>query len=152
MLRLVCDLPAADPVVVETGMNHGFSTIVMAQVLKDAGVLDGGGPGSSITRRTLPTASTPGERYEAADPVNLETRPEISIRDLAGMIAELIEFEGTVRWNTDRPDLQPPRADDVSRAERAFRWRTKVALEEGLRRTIDWYRNVGLGSQASIAG
>jgi len=91
------------------------------------------------------------ERYEGGDPVNLGIGREISIRDLAGLVARLTGFEGTFRWNTDRPDGQPRRVLDVSRAERAFGWRAKVDLEEGLRRTIDWYRDTVLGSQTSIA-
>jgi len=92
------------------------------------------------------------ERYQGVDPVNLGTGREISIRDLAGLVARLTGFEGTFRWNTDRPDGQPRRVLDVSRAERAFGWRAKVDLEEGLRRTIAWYRDTVLGTETSIAG
>jgi len=91
------------------------------------------------------------ERYEGGDPVNLGIGREISIRDLAGLVARLTGFEGTFRWNTDRPDGQPRRVLDVSRAERAFGWSAKVDLEEGLRRTIEWYRDTVLGSQTSVA-
>jgi len=79
------------------------------------------------------------------------TGREISIRDLAGMIAELIKFEGQFRWNIYRLDLKPRRAIDLSWAERAFGWKAKVAFEGGLRRTIDWHRNVGFESQALVA-
>src|SRR5438874_9185376 len=92
------------------------------------------------------------ERYQGVDPVNLGTGREISIRDLAGLVARLTGFEGAFRWNTDRPDGQPRRVLDVSRAERAFGWTAKVDLEEGLRRTIAWYRDTILGSETSIAG
>ena len=92
------------------------------------------------------------ERYEGADPVNLGTGREISIRDLARLVAKLTGFEGPFRWNTDRPDGQPRRVLDVSRAERAFGWRAKVDLEDGLRRTIAWYRDTVHGSETSIAG
>ena len=90
------------------------------------------------------------ERYEGVDPVNLGTGREISIRDLAGLVAMLTGFEGAFRWNTDRPDGQPRRVLDISRAERAFHWRAKIDLEEGLRRTIDWYRDRVLGPHTSI--
>src|SRR5439155_13547352 len=91
------------------------------------------------------------ERYQGVDPVNLGTGREISIRDLAGLVARLTGFEGTFRWNTDRPDGQPRRVLDVSRAERAFGWSAKGDLEEGLRRTIEWYRDTVVGSQTSVA-
>jgi GDP-L-fucose synthase len=92
------------------------------------------------------------ERYEAGDPVNLGTGREISIRELAALVAGLTGFVGTFRWNKDRPDGQPRRALDVSRAERELGWRANVDLEEGLRRTIAWYRETVLGSETSIAG
>ncbi|MDQ4108055.1 MAG: GDP-L-fucose synthase [Actinomycetota bacterium] len=80
------------------------------------------------------------ERYEGGEPVNLGTGREISIRDLATLIAELTGFRGTFAWNTTRPDGQPRRALDVSRARDAFGWTAKVPFEEGLATTIAWYR------------
>ena len=71
--------------------------------------------------------------------MNLGTGTETSIRELAETIARLVEFEGQITWDTDKPNGQPRRCLDVSRAEREFGFRAGTALEEGLRRTIDWY-------------
>jgi GDP-L-fucose synthase len=78
-------------------------------------------------------------RYDEPDPVNIGTGGEIKIRDLAGMIARLTGFGGEIRWRHDRPDGQPRRRLDTSRAFEKFGFRARVPLEEGLRRTIDWY-------------
>lgn len=80
------------------------------------------------------------ERYEGGEPVNLGTGREISIRDLAALIAELTGFQGSFAWNTTRPDGQPRRALDVSRARDEFGWTARVPFEEGLEATISWYR------------
>jgi GDP-L-fucose synthase len=81
------------------------------------------------------------ERYEGDEPVNLGSGMEISIRDLVETIARLTGFKGDIVWNTDKPNGQPRRCLDVSRAEREFGFRAKVPFEEGLRRTIAWYRD-----------
>jgi len=80
------------------------------------------------------------ERYDGSEPVNLGSGREISIRDLATMIAGLTGFRGRFRWNADKPDGQPRRALDTSRAERLFGFRAKTPLETGLKATIDWFR------------
>ncbi|MFZ6019677.1 MAG: GDP-L-fucose synthase family protein [Chloroflexota bacterium] len=80
------------------------------------------------------------ERYNGADPVNLGSGFEISIRDLAELIRRLTGFEGKLVWDTSKPNGQPRRALDISRAERYFGFRAKTDFEEGLRRTIEWYR------------
>ena len=80
------------------------------------------------------------ERYDGPEPVNLGSGREISIRDLATMIAGLTGFRGRFRWNPGKPDGQPRRALDTSRAERLFGFRAKTSLEDGLRATIQWYR------------
>jgi GDP-L-fucose synthase len=80
------------------------------------------------------------ERYEDPEPVNLGTGEEISIRDLAGLIAKLTGLPGAFRWDTSRPDGQPRRALDVSRARDGFGWSARTPLEDGLRATIDWFR------------
>jgi len=80
------------------------------------------------------------ERYEGSEPVNLGTGQEISIRDLADVIANLTGFDGSFVWDPSKPDGQPRRALDVSRAEKEFGWKAEVPFEEGLRRTIAWYR------------
>jgi GDP-L-fucose synthase len=89
------------------------------------------------------------ERYEGSEPVNLGTGREISIRDLATMIAELTGFRGTFAWNASRPDGQPRRALDVSRARDGFGWSARVPFEEGLAATISWYRESRLPSAAA---
>ncbi|MGZ6970623.1 MAG: GDP-L-fucose synthase family protein [Thermoanaerobaculia bacterium] len=80
------------------------------------------------------------ERYDGAAPVNLGSGEEISIRDLASLVARETGYQGEIRWDTSRPNGQPRRKLDVTRAERLFGWRSRVSLPEGLRRTIDWYR------------
>ena len=80
------------------------------------------------------------ERYEGEEPVNLGAGFEISINDLVGLITELTGFRGRIEWDTTKPDGQPRRMLDVSRAEQWFGFRARTSFEEGLRRTIDWYR------------
>lgn len=79
------------------------------------------------------------EYYDGAEPVNLGSGNEISIRDLATLIGRLCGFTGSFRWDTSKPNGQPRRALDVSRAEQYFGFRAQTGFEEGLRRTIDWY-------------
>jgi GDP-L-fucose synthase len=80
------------------------------------------------------------EHYDKPDPVNLGAGREISIKKLAHLIAELCGFRGEFRWDTSKPDGQPRRCLDVSRAEREFGFKAEVSFEDGLRRTIQWYR------------
>lgn len=80
------------------------------------------------------------ERYNASDPVNIGSGFEISIKDLVERIAEYAGFRGRLVWDTSKPNGQPRRRLDTSRAEQAFGFRARVAFEEGLRRTVDWYR------------
>jgi GDP-L-fucose synthase len=79
------------------------------------------------------------ERYDGAEPVNLGSGQEIAIRDLAALVAKETGFAGAIRWDTSKPNGQPRRRLDVSRAERLFGWRAKTRLEEGLKKTITWY-------------
>jgi len=79
------------------------------------------------------------ERYNASDPVNLGSGMEISIGDLASLIARLTGFRGRIVWDAARPDGQPRRMLDTRKAERLFGFRAQCPFEEGLRRTIDWY-------------
>ncbi len=81
------------------------------------------------------------EKYEKSDPVNLGAGFEISIRDLAEKIAALCGFTGKLVWDPTQPDGQPRRCLDTSRAEREFGFRARIGFDEGLRQTIDWYRN-----------
>jgi GDP-L-fucose synthase len=80
------------------------------------------------------------EKYNDSEPVNLGSGMEISIRDLAQLIARLTGYEGEFVWDTSKPNGQPRRALDVKRAEAYFGFRAQMPFEEGLRRTIDWYR------------
>ena len=80
------------------------------------------------------------ERYDAPEPVNLGTDEEISIRDLAELVAELTGFEGEIVWDTSKPNGQPRRRLDVSKAAELFGFRARTTLRDGLERTIAWYR------------
>lgn len=80
------------------------------------------------------------EAYDEAEPVNLGAGFEITIREVAETISRLMEFTGEIRWDATKPDGQPRRRLDTSRAERLFGFRAAVAFEDGLRRTIAWYR------------
>jgi GDP-L-fucose synthase len=79
------------------------------------------------------------ERYNGAEPVNLGSGCEISIKDLAETIARLVGFTGRLVWDTSKPNGQPRRALDVSRAEKYFGFRAKTSFEEGLSQTVAWY-------------
>jgi GDP-L-fucose synthase len=81
------------------------------------------------------------ERYDKPDPVNLGAGFEITIRDLATLIADLTDFAGEIVWDTSKPDGQPRRCLAVSRAEREFGFRARTGFEDGLKETIEWYRN-----------
>jgi len=81
------------------------------------------------------------ERYNKSDPVNLGTDLEISIKNLAELIARLVGFKGKIRWDASKPDGQPRRKLDISRAEQEFGFKAKMDFEEGLKRTIDWCRD-----------
>ncbi len=78
--------------------------------------------------------------YNSPEPLNLGTGEEISIRDLIALICELMGFQGEIRWRTDKPNGQPRRCLDVSKAREKIGFVAKVGLREGLQRTIDWYR------------
>jgi GDP-L-fucose synthase len=80
------------------------------------------------------------ERYDGAEPVNLGTGEEISIRDLATLVAEATRFDGDIVWDTSRPNGQPRRSLDVSRAERLFGFRARTTLREGLDETVTWFQ------------
>lgn len=81
------------------------------------------------------------QRYDGGEPVNLGTGEEISIRELAELTAELTGYDGEIVWDTTKPNGQPRRRLDVSRAEQLFGFRASTALRAGLERTIDWYRS-----------
>ena len=79
------------------------------------------------------------EHYDEAEPVNLGTDEELPIRELVKVIAQATGFEGDIRWDTSKPDGQPRRRVDPSRAATAFGFKAEVAFADGLRRTVDWY-------------
>jgi len=80
------------------------------------------------------------EVMEDPIPINLGTNMEITIKDLVELIARLTGFSGEIRWDATKPDGQPRRCLNTSRAEKVLGWKAKVGFEEGLRRTIDWFR------------
>ncbi len=82
------------------------------------------------------------ERYDGAEPVNLGSGREITIRELASVIARLVGFSGEIRWDPSQPDGQPRRRLDTSRAKARFGFEARTPFEEGLRRTISWYRSM----------
>jgi GDP-L-fucose synthase len=79
-------------------------------------------------------------RYDGAEPVNLGTGEEISIKELAEVIAEETGFDGEIVWDTSKPNGQPRRKLDTSRAEREFGFRAKTPFREGIKQTVAWYR------------
>lgn len=83
---------------------------------------------------------TAAEKYNGDLPVNLGSGYEISIKDLAEMIVKQTGFEGKLVWETDKPNGQPRRGLDVSRAKELFGWGAKVPFEEGMKRTIEWFK------------
>ena len=80
------------------------------------------------------------EKYNSSEPVNLGSGMEISIKDLVELIARLTGFEGKLVWDPSKPNGQPRRRLDVTRAEREFGFKAQVGFEEGLKRTIEWYK------------
>ena len=80
------------------------------------------------------------QRYDGAEPVNVGTGEEISILELAELIGELTGYEGELVWDTSKPNGQPRRKLDVTRAEELFGFRARTPLRDGLTRTIEWYR------------
>jgi GDP-L-fucose synthase len=85
--------------------------------------------------------------YDGPDPVNLGAAREISIKELTELIARLTGFDGELVWDPSKPDGQPRRSLDTSRAERLFGFKASTSLEDGLARTIAWYRQGGPGAR-----
>jgi GDP-L-fucose synthase len=81
------------------------------------------------------------ERYDGPEPVNLGASREISIRELAELIADVMGYEGTITWDTEKPNGQPRRSVDGSRARELFGFQARTPLREGLERTVAWYRS-----------
>ena len=80
------------------------------------------------------------ERYDRPEPVNLGTGEEIPIRDLAALVAEATGFDGEIRWDTSKPNGEPRRRLDVTRARELFGFEARTPFREGLERTVAWYR------------
>jgi|TARA_B100000315_G_scaffold188798_1_gene178551 GDP-L-fucose synthase len=81
------------------------------------------------------------EKYNKSEPVNIGSGFEITIKDLVNLIVKLTGFRGDVVWNTSKPDGQPRRMLDTSKAEREFGFKSKIDFDEGLRKTIDYYKS-----------
>jgi GDP-L-fucose synthase len=79
------------------------------------------------------------ERYDSQEPVNLGSGMEISIHGLSGLIKRLVGYHGEIAWNASKPDGQPRRCLDVTRAEREFGFRAQISFEDGLKETIAWF-------------
>jgi GDP-L-fucose synthase len=89
------------------------------------------------------------KRYDGAEPVNLGSAREISIRDLAELIASVTGYEGRITWDTDKPNGQPRRSVDATRARELFGFAARTPLRLGVERTVAWYRSAvaGVGSR-----
>jgi GDP-L-fucose synthase len=79
------------------------------------------------------------EKYDKPEPVNLGSSMEISIKDLVEIIFKLMDFEGEIRWDKTKPDGQPRRRLDTSRAKKEFGFEAKIGFEKGINQTINWY-------------
>ncbi len=86
------------------------------------------------------------ESYNKNDPVNIGAGCEISIKDLVELITELTEFQGRIIWDEDKPDGQPRRMLDTTRAFQEFGFAARMTLRDGLKKTIDWYQDLRSGS------
>jgi GDP-L-fucose synthase len=84
---------------------------------------------------------TAAEKYDGDQPINIGSGYEISIKDLSEMIVKMTGFDGKLAWQTDKPNGQPRRGLDVSRAKELFNWSSQISFEEGMRRTIDWFKS-----------
>jgi len=79
--------------------------------------------------------------YDKGDPINIGTGDEITIRDLTHKVKDLVGYNGGIIWDTSKPDGQPRRCLDVSKAEKEFNFKSKTSLDFGLKKTIEWYVN-----------
>jgi len=87
--------------------------------------------------------------YNESDPVNLGNGREVVIKDLVETIARLTGYQGEIKWQSDKPDGQPRRQLDTTRAFDKFGFRAQTSLEDGLRKTIDWYEKRSLESEVA---
>jgi len=86
------------------------------------------------------------DRYDGADPVNLGTGVETTIRELAETVADVTGFEGRIVWDSSMPNGQPRRQLDATRARELFGFEARTHLRDGLARTVDWYRSAALAT------
>ena len=91
------------------------------------------------------------DRYDGSDPVNLGVGREITIRELVEVIARLTRFEGEIRWDPSKPDGQPRRALDTSRAREQFGFTAATSFEDGLRATVEWYERARDAEPSELA-
>jgi len=132
--------------------NPRSSHVIPALIKKCLDAIDSGAPAIEVWGNGSPTREflyvedaaegivLAAERYEGDEPVNLGSGMEISIRQLVELIARLTGFSGEIVWDTSQPNGQPRRCLNVSRAVREFGFRARTPFEQGLRRTIEWYR------------
>jgi GDP-L-fucose synthase len=92
------------------------------------------------------------ERYDEPEPVNLGTGQEISIRELVELIVEVTGFQGEIRWDPSKPDGQPRRALDTSRAREQFGFKPEVSFQTGLRRAVEWYEGTRRTTRGATVG
>jgi GDP-L-fucose synthase len=132
--------------------NPRSSHVIPALIKKCVDAIESGAPAIEVWGDGSPTReflyvedaaegiALAAERYDGDEPVNLGSGMEISIRDLVETIARLTGYQGDIVWDTSKPNGQPRRQLDVSRAQQLFGFRAHTSFEEGLRRTIEWYR------------
>jgi GDP-L-fucose synthase len=141
--------------------NPASSHVVPALIRKCVGALEAGRHEIEVWGDGTPTREflyvddaaegilLAAERYDSSSPVNLGSGEEISIADLAAQVAAAVGFTGRIVWDRSKPNGQPRRQLDVSRAEACFGFRARTPFGEGLRRTVAWYldarRNAGVG-------
>jgi GDP-L-fucose synthase len=95
---------------------------------------------------------TASERYDKPEPVNIGVGKEITIRELVELIADVTGFDGEIRWDTSKPDGQPRRVLDTSRATQEFGFEARTSFEQGLRTTVEWFREHRAVAEAVTAG
>ncbi len=137
--------------------NPDSSHVIPALIKKCFDAIDAGDDhivcwGSGMVSREFIYAGDAAEgillaakHYNGHEPVNIGAGFEITIKDLAEKIVKLTGFEGQIRWDPSKPDGQPRRRLDVSRAKKLFGFEAKMAFDDGLKRTIDWYRDARTG-------
>jgi GDP-L-fucose synthase len=136
----------------EDNFDPASSHVIPALILKCQNALDSGAAEVTVWGDGTPTREflyvsdaargivLAAENYNAPGPVNLGSGFEISIRELAELIAKFVGFDGKIVWDRTKPNGQPRRLLDVSLAKQAFGFEAQVSFEEGLKKTVEWYR------------